>query len=767
MQKIFFNNPWQLSFADPGNGKSMNIPAQVPGNVLGDLQRAGIIPDPYYSNNSDKLRAWEFIDWEYFTVFDIPELKEREKLQLVFEGLDTFAEILINDIKIGDADNMFLAHKYVIDHSILRPGTNTLRVHIRSAVNEARKYHRAPYSRSFPSCYDGLFLRRPMHSYGWDIAPRLVGAGIWRDVYLQIVNPERWTDVYLATVIADPKSSTLNLSWSFESDRVSLENYSARLVMTCRDSRFEKSFPLHFVTGNLALTVPDVYLWHPAGSGKPDLYDVTLELIHDGTVVDTRCWRCGIRTVDLIRSDESDIDLNGEFAFVVNGKKLFIKGANWVPANALHGEQRDRIEKILELYTELNCNMLRCWGGGVYEDEKFFDYCDEHGLLVWQDFMFACETAPQDGGFLEIVRKEAEAVVCRLRNHASLALWCGDNECDYPFFGWLLNTKLPPSFNRISREVLPRAVGMYDGRTDYLPSSPFLSDSVWKKHDMTWAAEQHLWSREFWKSDSYRKSKAVFVSEIGYPCMPAFETIKKFIPAEDFNNRKTYSWVCHAAQQFGELDGPFAGFNDLLEQHAKAFWGEIPSALEEFVPYSQVVQAEALKYFVELFRSAKFRRTGILWWQMIDCWPQFSPAVVDYYFVRKLAFYYIKLAQRQFIMTLSDPEGWDSNLTAVNDTMEDICGTYSITDLLTGECFKEGEFASKADSAGIVTGIPLDNTVRRMLLIRWSVDGKTSYNHFLTGYPAFDFKWYMNCLEKLYDLVYRDLGMDEKLIVKQ
>lgn len=422
--------------------------------------------------------------------------------------------------------------------------------------------------------------------------------------------------MYLATIQASEKKSQLNLSWNFVSDLSSLIGYEAKITLQCRNRRYEKSFPLYFTTGNFVFEMPDVYLWNPAGSGDPDLYHVTLELIREKKTVDTRCWKTGIRTVELQYTEPDETKKNGEFIFIVNGKKLFIKGSNWVPANALHGEKRERILQSLQLFTELGCNMIRCWGGNVYEDDIFFDYCDEHGLLVWQDFMFACETAPQDSCFLEAVRKEAEAVICRLRNHASLALWCGDNECDQPFFHSTLHQKLMPSMNRITREILPRTVALFDGIRDYLPSSPYLSDRLKQQKNMYGSPEQHLWGLRDYKADFYKNNCAVFASEIGCLGLPCMETIRKFIPESEMNNRKGYAWTCHASQQFGELNGPFIWRNKLVMQLAQKFWGALPEELENQIPYSQIVQAESLKYFIELFRTQKWQKTR---YHLVEC----------------------------------------------------------------------------------------------------------------------------------------------------
>lgn len=759
MTKISLTGPWTLTYEEPSDNSMRTIPAQVPGNVLGDLHRANVIPDPYWSDNSDKLRPYEFIDWEYKTTFAAPELQPREKLQLVFEGVDTISEIFLNGKKLGGTDNMVIAFRFPLDPAELKPEGNELVVKIRSSVNFARQFPVPPYCKAQKFNYEGLFLRRPMHTYGWDIAPRLVGAGLWRPVCLEVLKPERWTDLYFATTEASKKKTQLSLSWSFTSDRKSLVGYEARMTLTCRDQKIEKTFPLYFTSGWEWTDFENAYLWYPRGAGEQNLYTVQLDLIHNGEVVDTRIEKVGLRTLVLDRTEMLDGEMKGKFEFIVNGRRIFIKGSNWVPSNAIHGEAPERVKKDLDLFADLGCNMVRCWGGSVYEDEDFFQYCDELGLLVWQDFMFACETAPQTEEFLDAVRREAEEVVKTRRNHPSLAIWCGDNECDELFFyGGLLSANQLPSSNRISREILPRVVTMFDPARPYLPSSPYLCDEIKRLNARYRSPEQHLWGpRDNWKGHFYKNNTAVFASEIGYHGMTNVESIRKFIPEAELNDRHGVSWTCHAAQQFGTP----CYRNGLMENQAKGFWGYIAEDLTEFMKCSQIVQAEAMKYLIELFRAKKWSKTGLIWWNVIDCWPQFSDAVVDYYYVRKLAYYYIKNAQKPVSLIVSDPEAWGCRLTAVNDTAAPAAGHYKVTDIETGEVFAEGEYEASADSAAEIDYFKVCQADKRMLLIEWENNGEVSYNHYLLGSAPFDLDRYLGWLRKLDEKIYSAIGRHE------
>ena len=430
MKKIELNSRWTLTFIPPGRTAPVTIPARVPGNAYGDLVRAGLLPDPCFGTNSVGTRPLEFIGWEYRTAFERPDTAPGETLRLVFEGIDTIASIRLNGKEIGTADNMFVPHSFDLNPADLNDRNNELSVSIASSVGYARSFPVPPSCFAMPNAYEGLFLRRPMHTWGWDIAPRLVGAGLWRGVHLEILPSERWTGFHLATTYCDTEKAYISLNYNFTSNRRTLEGYSARLTLKCGDSVFVREFALPFTGGNMSFTLERPLLWHPAGSGAANLYDTSLELLRDGITHDTAEWKTGIRTLRLERRDLTDQDADGNFVFIVNGRKTFIKGSNWVPSTPLHGEERGRVSASLKLFSELGCNMIRCWGGGVYEDHEFFDYCDANGILVWQDFMFACEAAPQNDAFLEKVRTEAESVIRKLRNHPSLALWSGDNECD-------------------------------------------------------------------------------------------------------------------------------------------------------------------------------------------------------------------------------------------------------------------------------------------------------------------------------------------------
>ena len=751
--------PWFLRYLEPITQKTQEIPAQVPGNVIGDLVRAGIVTDPYYAHNTSLLRPYEYIDWEYITEFDAPESPTAdETIELCFEGVDTVAEIVLNGVSLGRTDNMLIEHHLAVPREVLKDLKNVLQVKIASSLNAARGYEITPGEQALPYNYEGLHLRRAMHTYGWDICPRIVGAGLWRPVELRYLGPRRWTRAYLHTDALRKDGAHLMLDWSFIlPNEERFEGYSALLTMICGSQQFTQSFPLRFCHGCQHFMLPEPRLWWPSGAGEQNLYDCTLELRKDGQTMDTMTWRTGVRTIRLDRTDTLDAQNNGRFRFVVNGEPIFIRGSNWVPSEALHGENSERVVKDLELWTDLGCNMVRCWGGGVYEDDAFFDECDRRGILVWQDFMLGCEVPPSDALFLEAMRREATVVVRKLRHHACLALWSGDNECDCARY-WGGQDRFPPSVNRVTREVLPQVLVQEDPSRDYLPSSPYICDAVWESGGtLDDVPEQHLWGpRDYWKSDYYTKHKAVFASEMGYHGMPELASLRQFLPPEALKvTLDDVDWNCHAAQPFEDMHGAYSYRIALMHTQIRSAFGTVPEKLEDFVAASQFVQAEAMKFFLESFRLRKPRTSGLIWWNVIDCWPQISDAVVDYYYRKKPAYFYLKTSQQLVCLMCREPQDGKVEVVAVNDRLSPVAGTYRVTELGGNETLLEGEFQLPANAGATTLGsIPAGNYQNkpRLLQMEWILQDETAtcHNHYLLGQAPY-------CLED-YRMMYNRLA---------
>ncbi|HHY97696.1 MAG TPA: glycoside hydrolase family 2, partial [Firmicutes bacterium] len=657
--RVALNGKWhlyyfpegQMNIQDPKTLRNAGfgpVEAQVPGNVELDLIRAGKLPEPFFGANIRKLRPYETYEWWYEREFDTPPQVEGRKVELVFHGVDCIATYWLNGEKLGESRNMFIEHRFDVTGKLRPQGRNHLVVRLGSPVNEARRHIYDPSMAAAPMNWEQLWIRKAPHSYGWDIMPRALSAGIWRPVELIVHDPDEITDLYFRTYRANDRMASIGIMFQIDTCEPISEGYALRFRGECRDSSFERedsslkckdstfevTRPVFFNAGEIRFDISNPKLWWPRGYGEPHLYTVTTELLRHGEVIASRHDRIGIRVIELIRTDVTTAECPGEFLFKVNDTPILCKGSNWVPLDAFHSRDAERYRAALDLFRDLGCNIVRCWGGNVYEDHEFFDICDEYGILVWQDFAMACARYPQTPEFLDMIRAEATAVVRKLRNHPSLALWCGDNECDEVFTG----AGLDPANNRITREVLPQVVYSCDPSRPYLPSSPYHSPEVVQRKDRRLMPEEHLWGpRDYYKSRFYIESTAHFVSEIGYHGCPNVSSIKKFISLDMlWPYQDNEEWRIHCTDPVPEGDSGYSYRVPLMANQIKEMFGEIPDNLEDFALASQISQAEAKKFFIEMTRLHKWRRTGIIWWNMLDGWPQFSDAIVDYYFGKKL-----------------------------------------------------------------------------------------------------------------------------------
>jgi len=431
----------------------------------------------------------------------------------------------------------------------------------------------------------------------------------------------------------------------------------------------------------------------------------------------------------------------------VNGEKIFAKGTNWVPADAFHSRDKERIPLILEMASDLNCNIIRCWGGNLYEDDIFYDICDREGILIWQDFAMACAIYPQDMDFQSRLSKEASSTIKRLRQHPCLALWAGDNECDqaYSWFGFDTN----PNTNVLTRGVLPEAVRQHDPFRSYLPSSPYVDPTSYGKGD-DYLPENHLWGiRDYFKSDYYAKFTCLFASEMGYHGCPSPESIEKFISTDNIWPYDNEEWLLHSTSPLPEIDKRYNFRVELMANQIKVLFGTIPDNLKDFSHASQISQGEAKKFFIELFRSDENTRTGIIWWNLMDGWPQFSDAIVDYYFNKKLAYKYIKRSQRDILLTFREPKNGFIELVAVNDIEKVSPLDFTVKDAHSGVTVLSGQIPFIKDSVTSLDTVEYISSEQKMYLINWTDCFGNGSNHYLAGTPPFDFDWYKNCISKL------------------
>jgi beta-mannosidase len=432
----------------------------------------------------------------------------------------------------------------------------------------------------------------------------------------------------------------------------------------------------------------------------------------------------------------------------VNGRKIFCHGTNHVPLDALHSRDPQHVPALFEMLVDLYCNMVRSWGGNVYEDNAFFDECDRHGIMVWQDFAMACAVYPQTDEFAARIRCEGESVVLKLRNHPSIVLWAGNNEIDQ-CYGWS-RLGVDPNTDIHSRKVLPEVVRRLDPYRPYLASSPYLSPEYVRRGSQSrFAPEDHLWGpRDDFKGPYYSSSRAHFVSEIGYHGCPAIETMRELLPAESlWPSKDNDAWLTHCVRPQPELQS----YNyriPLMAKQIAVLFAEEPQNIEDFIFASQASQAEAVKTFMERWRMGKWRRTGMLWWNLRDGWPLISDAVVDYFGRRKLAYGYLKASQADVCVCISEPETGVHRLMAVNDLISAMETRVTVTDLDSGETLFDRDVQIRPDCSMSIGRLPAASQPA-MWHIRWQGPSGEGQNWYLAGPRPFSIESYRGWVSAL------------------
>jgi beta-mannosidase len=683
------NGPWRLTygpFHEAGNATAPpshwpTIAATVPGNVELDLIAAGRLPALETGNRIYETRKLESTQWWYRREFRGARLTAGETALLVFDGIDCIAQVWLNDVLLGDSRNMFVPRTFDVTAVLRQDAENRIVIRIDPAVVIGRRTTGVPGVYAQTGKWESLSIRKAPHMYGWDIMPRLIGAGLWRDVRLDVVRPTRLESVYWSTTKLDRvhRQADLRLAWEFTSADPEWDlSYIEVTLLRQGRTAYHALEPVMSTRGMHTFPVEDAEFWWPQGLGAPALYEAVVGLRDaQKQLIDEHRSRIGIRTIELRRTDISTQQQPGEFCFVVNGEPVFVKGTNWTPMDALHSRDASHLDRVFPMLQELNVNMIRCWGGGVYESDAFFDKCDAAGIMVWQDFAFACAAYPQNPEFQAEVAREAASFITRVRNHSCLALWSGNNECDESQSRLSLD---PNVHDRISREVLPAAVRQFDPARPYLPSSPYYSPAVIASgKDLDVMPEVHLWGpRGYFKAPFYVDTKAHFVSEIGYHGCPSKSSLTRmFDPQFVFPWVKKHEWNDQWLTKSVRLHPVVSetqGRNDLMLKQVQALFGSVPAELDDFILASQITQAEAMKFFVEFWRQGKGFRRGIIWWNLRDGWPIISDAVVDYYNKRKLAFHYIQRSQRDVQCICCEPANGLHPFVAVNDTLRPVRG---------------------------------------------------------------------------------------------
>ena len=466
----------------------------------------------------------------------------------------------------------------------------------------------------------------------------------------------------------------------------------------------------------------------------------------EGEVLVSNVRRIGLRTVDLDCSDIREGTDSGKFLFRINYTPIYVRGVNWVPLDPIPSRQAGLLKDVLPMMSDLNANMVRIWGGGVYEPDAFYDWCDENGVMVWQDFMMACTVPPQDDGFAAKMAEEVRFQVLRLRDHASLVLWAGDNENDQAGSWTLAPRHRDPNTNRITREVIPNVLKEFDVTRPYLPSSPFVSRDAFAGRSKP--SEDHLWGGErgWWKTDYYVKTPYWFCSEGGSHAVPCRKSMERMMGLEEAARPWTNPdaatwrdlewndpWHLHATCPFldRKID-PFFRNNHVTRQCA-ALWGEVPRHdLDLFIAQSQTAQAESIKFQVELFRSEKIeRRGGYIVWNLRDGWPTLSDAICDYYGERKKSYFALKRAFQDVLVMVTE----DGALRVLNDTLKPVGGHVKVVEAKDGRMIFEGPFEVESNGSNTLTRLHWDG--QGLYRIEWTSDAGNGKNHYLHGEPPF------------------------------
>ena len=723
----------------------------VPGNFELDLVRDGILPDPFLGENPLILQKYENRHLWYATTFLSPA-KDGEDWYLSFDGIDTVADIYLNGELLGSTDNMLISHEFPV---ALRAGENELVVHITPAMIAARDIHLGAGINALQA-YNAaaLGIRKAAHSYGWDIFPRIISGGIWKSVNLVRKPANRINELMLATAGMDGNgNASLYTHYSITATEDLIQRYTLRIHGECKNRTFDLNQKLWHTEETRYFRALQPYLWWPKGMGDPDLYHVTVTLLLDGEIVDSREFDFGIRTAKLVRSEMLDENGNGEFCFVVNGQKMFARGTNWVPLDPFHSRDTERLPRALELLDDSNVNMIRIWGGGVYESDELYDFCDAHGIAVWQDFMMGCASYPQNKDFCEKLSVEAEQAVIRLRNHPAILMWSGDNEGDQFMGGVSLPTD--PNQYAPTRVVLPDVLRRTDPSRSYLPSSPYMSPEAakhgWAKQNKT-LPERHLWGGDrYYKDPFFSDPVCHFVSESGQHGCPSPSSIRKFINEEKlWPWQDNTEWQVHYTCMETTKGATYSERIQRIVGPVNHLFGFTAEDLDTFALSSQIAQAEGLKFFMERARSLKFdKMTGMLIWNLLDGWPQFSDAVVDYYYTPKLAYHALKRSQEPVCLLFREPKDGVLELVCANDTLKAVNFTYRVTNVTNDREITAGNGYTAANVTAPVCSIPYTGDDAVVYLIEWTLDGKTYRNHYVSGKAPLNYETVLDGYRKV------------------
>ncbi len=665
MIEVNLGGQWTLTKKDCNE----QIPAVVPGDVYLDLLSAGKIPDPFYRDNENGLQWIGQTDWQYSREFELDdETLSSGRVLLVCDGLDTLATVFINGVKIASTDNMFRQWQWDIKEHLRTQNTITIAFDSTIPYIEKRQSERNMPSWGEHRAAHFSWIRKQQCNYGWDWGIKAVTCGIWRGIKLAAFDTAKIEDIMITqhhfnngSVDLDVKMRAQAITASPLNVRITAEldgDICAAVTGRLNDEG----------SGNIALTINNPQLWWPNNMGSQPLYNIKIELLDNcGSLLDAVTKRLGLRT---LRLDRHQDQWGESFRFVVNGRPFFAKGANWIPADGILARMTpQRYRTLIEDAVAVNMNMLRVWGGGIYEDDALYDACDELGICVWQDFMFACAAYPTyDPDFVANVEAEARYNIARLHHRPCIALWCGNNELEQGLVGeaWTDKTMSWEDYIPVFDKLLAELVNELHPACDYWPGSPHTPIGDRRDFNNPNSGDAHLWSVWHGKMpfEWYRTCEHRFNSEFGFQSFPEPKTVYGYTAEQD---RNITSFVMEHHQR--------SGIGNTTIMQYMLDWFRLPTGFENTLWASQILQGMAIKYACEHWRRSMPRGMGTLYWQLNDTWPVASWSSIDYH-GRWKALHYMarKFFAPLLVSGLEDPKKGTVEIHITSDMLKETCG---------------------------------------------------------------------------------------------
>jgi beta-mannosidase len=665
---LTLDHGWQFRQIAAGSQQEENgwLPATVPGDVHLDLLANKKISDPFFRDNEAKLQWIEKESWEYRLNFDVTSaLLSRSNLDLVFDGLDSAAQVYLNGVQVLNTDNSFRIWR-VPAKAHLHAGKNLLRVVFPSPIKAAEQVAAGDPWQPKTKTDAKTYIRKPAYEYGWDWGPKFVTSGIWRPVRLEAWDKVRIADFSLHQRDVSKVVAHLDAQVEVEASAAGAAKVSVQYTADGKPATLTTNANLHVGRNviDLPIEIAHPKLWYPAGYGEQPLYAFTAQVATGALPAEERKAKAGLRSIVLHR----ELDKWGRsFELVVNGIPVFAKGADVIPFDSFPNRVTTAdYRRILESARDANMNMIRHWGGGYYETEEFYSICDELGIMVWQDFQFGNDWQPGTYAFKLNIEAEADDQVRRLRNHPSIVLWCGNNETEAAM-SWGSRATAPADVKYQMWQdyltefsgILPRVVARLNPETPYWPSSPSADYEALSDHYQS--GDAHIW--DVWHGrvpfSAYETHNSRFVTEYGFQSFPEMKTVESFTQPEDRTGIFTPVMLAHQKNDEG---------NAIIHDYLLKDYSE-PKDFPSFLYVSQVLQAEGIKIGAEHFRRSRPETMGSIFWQLNDCWPVASWSSIDYYGRWKALQYY---ARRFYAPILVSPhvEGSAVKVYIVSDKTE-------------------------------------------------------------------------------------------------